>query len=78
MLFWFNFTIPQDQISTHTQMYQEIVIFQLENQVFCAPRDRSDLLPLDLFLEFFNCRGSQGARPEHIGIQNGFADEFVF
>jgi hypothetical protein len=37
MFFWLNFTCSYYQISTHTQMYKEIVIFELKNQVLCPP-----------------------------------------
>ena len=78
MGFCLDFTFSHGQVTAHPQMYQEIVIFELENDVLCPARNPQNALTFHFFLEFFRRRGGKRPRPAHIGSDNGATDDIWF
>ena len=59
-------------------MHKETEILELDVEKFGAAAHIQDLLPNDLFPEFFGRRRGQGAIPAQIGREDSFADQGGF
>ena len=75
MFGWADCTISDEQVTAHAQMDNEVEILKLDMEILCAATYINDLLPLDLFLEFFGRRRGKRAVPAQVSGKDRFADQ---